>query len=129
MLAVAFDTLKLARKLESAGMASKQAQDTSAALSETYTEWLSLGNVATREDVQKLEAAVREDMHEVRAEIAGVRSEMGKLEAKLDAKIDNVEARLEAKIEAKKTEILYWMVGQTIVLLGALFGLIHYPLH
>ena len=31
MLAVAFDTLKLARKLESAGMQSKQAQDTSAA--------------------------------------------------------------------------------------------------
>ena len=32
MLAVAFDTLKLARKLESAGMQPKQAQDTSAAL-------------------------------------------------------------------------------------------------
>jgi hypothetical protein len=102
MLAVAFDTLKLARKLESAGMPSKQAQDTSAALSETYTEWLSLGNVATREDVR-----------EVKVE--------------LEAKIDNVEARLETKIEAKKTEILYWMVGQTIVLLGALFALIHFP--
>jgi hypothetical protein len=99
MLAVAFDTLKLARKLESAGMPSKQAQDTSAALSETYTEWLSLGNVATREDV-----------HEVKVEIAGVRLEMGKLET---------------KIEAKKTEILYWLVGQTIVLIGTLFALIH----
>ena len=48
MLAGAFDTLKLARKLESAGMQPKQAQDTSAALSETHVEWLALGNVTTR---------------------------------------------------------------------------------
>ncbi len=32
MLAVAFDTLKLARKLESAGFPAKQAQDASAAV-------------------------------------------------------------------------------------------------
>ena len=80
MLAVAFDTLKLARKLESAGMQSKQAQDTSAALSETFTEWLSVGNIATREDV-----------HELRAEIGGVKVEI---------------SRLETKIEATKAEIL-----------------------
>jgi hypothetical protein len=103
MLAVAFDTLKLARKLESAGMQSKQAQDTSAALSETFTEWLSVGNIATREDV-----------HELRAEIGGVKVEI---------------SRLETKIEATKAEILRWMFGQTIVLLGALFAMIHYPLH
>ena len=89
MLAVAFDTLKLARKLESAGMASKQAQDTSAALSETFTEWLSVGNIATREDVQ----------------------------------------RVEVKLSETKAEILKWMFAQTIVMIGALFALIHYPLH
>jgi hypothetical protein len=98
MLAVAFDTLKLARKLESAGMPSKQAQDTSVALSESFVEWLSMGNIATREDVQKLEA-----------------------------KIDKIEARLETKIEATKAEILKWMFGaigaQTFILLAALFGL------
>ena len=65
MLAVAFDTLKLARKLESAGMAPKQAQDTSAALSETFTEWLSVGNIATREDVQQ----VRSEIQQVKFEI------------------------------------------------------------
>jgi hypothetical protein len=45
MLAVAFDTLKLARKLESAGMQPKQAQDMPAALAETLTEWHSVGNL------------------------------------------------------------------------------------
>ena len=88
MLAVAFDTLKLARKLESAGMAPKQAQDTSAALSETYTEWLSLGNVATREDVQA------------------------------------VKAELKAEIGATKVEILKWMFGQTLAIIGTLAAII-----
>jgi chaperonin cofactor prefoldin len=111
MLAVAFDTLKLARKLESAGMQSKQAQDTSAALSETYTEWLALGNVATREDVHE----VRAELHEVKAEL---RADIAKLEVKIGS--------LETKIEATKAEILRWMFGQTIVLLGSLFALIHY---
>ena len=97
MLAVAFDTLKLARKLESAGMQSKQAQDTSAALSESFTEWLALGNVATREDLQGVES-------------------------RLEAKI----SRLETKIEATKAEIMRWMFAQTVVLLGSLFALIHY---
>ena len=58
MLAVAFDTLKLARKLESAGMQPKQAQDMSAALAETLTEWHSVGNLATKEDVQQAKAAL-----------------------------------------------------------------------
>lgn len=44
MLAVAFDTLKLACKLESAGMPPKQAQEASAALSESFVEWLAIGN-------------------------------------------------------------------------------------
>jgi hypothetical protein len=118
MLAVAFDTLKLARKLESAGMQPKQAQDTSAALSESFTEWLSLGNTATREDLQKLEAVMREEIHELRAElkaeIGGVRTEIAGLEGKL-----------EAKIEGTKAEILKWIFAQTVVLLATLFGLMH----
>jgi hypothetical protein len=107
MLAVAFDTLKLARKLESAGMQPKQAQDTSAALSETYTEWLSLGNVATREDVQKLEVMIVATKGDVR-------------ETKLI---------LEAKIAETKTEILRWMMAQTFVLLTAVFGLFGLMMH
>jgi hypothetical protein len=110
MLAVAFDTLKLARKLESAGMLPKQAQDTSAALSETFTEWLSVGNIATREDVQGLEATVaatKADVHQVKLE--------------LEAQISGVYTR----IAETKTEILRWMFGQPIVMLAAWFSLIH----
>lgn len=93
MLAVAFDTLKLARKFESAGIQPKQAQDMSAALAETLTEWHSVGNLATKEDVQEVKAA------------------------------------LETRISETKAEILKWLFaaigGQTFILLGALFGLMH----
>ncbi len=89
MLAVAFDTLKLAKKLEGSGMPQKQAQDMSAALAETLTEWHSVGNLATKDDVQ----------------------------------------RLETRIAEIKAEILKWLFAaigtQTIVLLAALYGIIH----
>ena len=104
MLAVAFDTLKLARKLESAGMQPKLAQDTSAALSETFAEWQSVGNIATREDVEKSEA-------------------------KLEAKI----ASLDTKISETKFQILQWMFiafgAQTFVILGAIFGAVFEVVH
>jgi hypothetical protein len=65
MLAVAFDTLKLARKLESAGMQPQQAQDMSAALAETLTEWHSVGNLSTKEDIQRLETKLAETKSEI----------------------------------------------------------------
>lgn len=69
MLAVAFDTLKLARRLESGGMPAKQAQDMSAALAETLTEWHSVGNLATKDDVQRLESKFATQLSETKTEL------------------------------------------------------------
>jgi len=69
MLAVAFDTLKLARKLESAGMASKQAQDMSAAISDSLTEWHSVGNLATKDDLRAVQGGLETKLTETKAEI------------------------------------------------------------
>jgi hypothetical protein len=82
MLAVAFDTLKLARKLESAGFPPKQAQDASAALAESFTEWQSAINLATRDDVRK----VADDLRET-------------------------ELRLETKMAEIKADMIKWVVG------------------
>jgi hypothetical protein len=69
MLAVAFDTLKLARKLESAGVQPKQAQDMSAALAETLTEWHSVGYLATKDDVREVKVALQVQMAETKSDI------------------------------------------------------------
>jgi hypothetical protein len=107
MLAVAFDTLKLARKLESAGFPPKQAQDASAALAESITEWHSVGNLATREDVLTAKADVQKEMQALRTDMQ----------------------KLDAKISETKAEILKWMFGaittQTIIIVGTLVALLH----
>ena len=118
MLAVAFDTLKLARKLESAGMPPKQAQETSSALSDTFTEWLSVGSIATHDDVLQLAKSMREDVQRL---AGSTREDMQRLETRI--------GNLELKTAETKAEILKWMFGavgtQTIVLLVALYGPIH----
>lgn len=60
-----------------------------------------------------VEIAAREDVQRLEAMISGV-----------DTKFVGKIGSLETKIAETKTEILRWMFGQTIVLLGALFGLI-----
>jgi hypothetical protein len=69
MASVAFDTLKLAQRLEASGFPPKQAQDMASAIAETIAE-----SVVTR-DYLDLRSG------EVRAEIAGLRSEMLSLNA------------------------------------------------
>lgn len=66
-MTVAFDTLKLARRLEAAGFSTKQAQDTAEALGESLTT-----TVATRADLQELRAEIAA----LRVEIAALRAEM-----------------------------------------------------
>jgi hypothetical protein len=63
-MTVAFDTLKLADRLEAAGMSAAQARGTAAALAETMT-----GAVATASDVAALRAEIRESELRLRAEI------------------------------------------------------------
>jgi hypothetical protein len=86
MLAVAFDTLKLARKLESAGFPTKQAQDASAALAESFSEWQSTINLATQDDLKATES-------------------------RLEINLKATEARLETRIAETKADLIKWVIG------------------
>ena len=59
MATITFDTLKLARKLEAAGFAHKQAADTSAALAESLGE---VRDFATKSDLAELKAELKADL-------------------------------------------------------------------
>jgi hypothetical protein len=93
-MTVAFDTLKLADRLEAAGMPPQQAKGVAAALAETAST-----NLVTREHLDlrlgELEARMRGEIAAVRTEIAGLRA-----------------------------ELLRWMIAQTFVILGAVAALI-----
>jgi hypothetical protein len=60
MATVPFDTLALARKLEAAGFAPKQAQATAAALAETLGE-----DMPTRRDLSEATSSLRTEMREL----------------------------------------------------------------
>jgi chromosome segregation ATPase len=126
-MTVAFDTLKLADRLEGAGMPSQQAKGVAAALAETLT-----GAVATAADLRESELRLRSEIREVELRL---RSEIREVESRLRTEIGEVESRLRSEIATVRTEIsdlraeiLKWVIGaigfQTVVILGAVAALI-----
>jgi hypothetical protein len=100
-MTVAFDTLKLARRLEAAGFPTKQAQDTSEALADTLTT-----NVASQADIHAVQGDIRE------------------LGLQLRAEIREVELRLRAEMALLRAELIKWMVGVGIAAVIAMGGMI-----
>jgi len=98
MAAVAFDTLKLAQRLEAAGLPGKQAQEIANALAETIGE-----------------AVVTREFLDLRL-------------AELDLRLAELAARLEGKIAEVRAEILKGMFGavgpQTLAILGGVAALL-----
>lgn len=69
-MAVLFDTLKLAQRLEAAGMPARQAQETAAALAETIT-----GDLVTREHLDlrlnEMQAQINQRIAATEAKVRG----------------------------------------------------------
>jgi hypothetical protein len=149
-MSVAFDTLKFAQNLrDKANFSPAQAEGVSQAFSEAITDQLAtrgdltvlatkddlaaLGKAtkddlaalgkATKDDLAALGKATKDDIADLRKEtkddIADLREEMGAF--RLRSKEDF--ARLEVKIEATRSEILRWMFGQTLLILGAVLAI------
>jgi hypothetical protein len=122
MGAVPFDTLKLARRLESAGFPPRQAGDTAEALAEAMAgaELATTANLAELRVELKAEiAAVRA---ELRAEIASVRTELAALRAELKAEITAVRAQ----IELLRRDITIRLGSMIVVAVGVLLAAIRY---
>ena len=131
-MTVAFGTLKLADRLEAAGMPSQQAKGVAAALGETLT-----GAVATadlRESELRLRGEIRESESRLQGEIATVRTEIATVRTEIaTARTEIATARTEiatarTEISDVRAEILKWVIGaigfQTVVILGAVAVLV-----
>jgi len=107
-MTVAFDTLKLARRLEAAGFSTRQAQDTAEALAETLT-----ATVATQGDVRELGLQLRTEIASLGAELrmamAGLRTEM---------------QSLRTEMQSLRAELLKWAVGIGVAAVLAIGGMI-----
>jgi len=107
-MAVAFDTLKLARRLEAAGFSTQQAQDTAEALGEVLTTGL-----ATQADLQALGSEIDALRVATQADIQGLRGE-----------IREAELRLRGEINARRAELIKWTVGVGIAAVLAIGGMV-----
>jgi hypothetical protein len=114
MSPVAFDTLKLAQRLEAAGLPPRQAQDVASALSDTIGEV-----VVTREYLDLRLGEMR----------AALDLRLGEVHAELDLRLGEVHARMPTKfaLAEAKGETLNWMFGavglQTLAILGGVAAL------
>jgi hypothetical protein len=96
MATIAFDTLKLARRLEAAGFGRDQAADTAQALAET------IGEAVVTRDYLDQRLGVTEANLDQRLAVA---------EAGLDRRLGVAEANLKAAIAESRSELLKWVIG------------------
>ena len=117
MAAVPFDTLKLARRFESAGFAPKQAAD----MSEALAEAMSSADLATKADIAALKADIAALKADLEAQIAALRVE-------LKAEIAALRAELKADIELLRRDMTIRLGGMLVVAVGILLAGIRYML-
>jgi hypothetical protein len=111
-VAVAFDTLEYARRLQDAGIAAPQAEAQARALADALT-----GRVASPSDLDALEARLvsRIDAFDRRlnGRIDGLEGRIDALDSRLNGRIDGLEGRIDGRIEklAGSVDTLKWLVG------------------
>jgi hypothetical protein len=111
-VAVAFDTLEYARRLQDAGIAAPQAEAQARALADALT-----GRVASPSDLDALEARLvsRIDAFDRRlnGRIDGLEGRIDALDSRLNGRIDGLEGRIDGRIEklAGFVDTLKWLVG------------------
>jgi Coiled-coil domain-containing protein 90-like len=122
-MAVLFDTLKLADRLEAAGMPPEQAKGTAAALAEGLTD-----TVATAADIETVRSEIRESELRLRGEIAALRADITALRGDMQTG----DERLHGEIKGLQSRLVWWIigtgVGATFTIIGvvtALFRLLH----
>jgi hypothetical protein len=133
MTATAFDTLKLSRRLEAAGMSVPQATSVAEALAETMVV-----DPASRSDIQRLEAEIRLARQEFRFEIGKLRQEMhaeidklrqemhaeiGKLRQEMHTELAKLRGELAAGLAAVKVDLLRWIVPLILAQMAMTLGL------
>ena len=107
-VAIPFDTLDYARKLESAGVPAAQAEVQATALGEAFAK-----AVATPADLLALEGRLTSKIDAVDAKVDRLDSSLNARIDRLDAKIETVRVELSSRIDrlAATVDTLKWMFG------------------
>lgn len=107
---VLFNPLAYIDRLTRGGFSPEQARASAEALETAFSE-----SVATKADVGE----VRHDMELLKRDLAEV-------EGRLKRELIEVEGRLKLEVSQSKTDILRWVFGFNLVLIGAIFTILKF---
>ena len=118
-MAVTFDTLKAATRLrEKGGFNEKQATELAATFADGFVE-----NLATKDDVEKLEMSLRGDIDHLRGDVEHLRGDMENLETSLRGDMEKLALRTDLeKTEAKMMGEMSKLAHRLTVRLGGAIG-------
>jgi len=120
MAVVAFDTLKLADRLQAGGFSFDQARTAASA----FADALSGTDLATKGDLTAAESRLENRIDAVKAEL---KAEIAAVESRLDNKIDLAKAELKTEMQAIRADLLKSMNGIAVInmatMLGSMFAL------
>lgn len=123
MTTVAFDTMKLARRLEAAGMNQPQATGVAEALAETMVV-----DPATRADLQRLDARLTGEISALRVEVEKFRGEMrtefAMVRGELQAESSKLRGEMQAGLAAVKFEMLRWLLPLFLAQMAMIVGVL-----
>ena len=69
MTTITFDTLKFAKKLEAAGMNSREAEALAEAQNDAFGEMINMSELATKKDLALSDSALRKDLAEMKYDL------------------------------------------------------------
>jgi hypothetical protein len=123
MTSVAFDTMKLSRRLEAAGMNQPQATGVAEALAETMVV-----DPATRADLQRLDARLTGEISALRVEVEKFRGEMrtefALVRGEMQAESARIRGEMQAGLAAVKFEILRWILPLFLAQMAMIVGVL-----
>ena len=142
--AIQFDTHKFIKRLTAHGFSEEQAE----ALAEEQVNLLN-DNLATKEDIAKIESNLRLEMANIESnlklemsniesnlklEMSNLRLEMANIESNLKVEMSNIEsnlkldiakldAKIDTKIEATRAGLLKWIIGLSIAQISVIISI------
>lgn len=122
MTAIAFDTLKTARALESKGFSREQSEALAEQLAESRS--IDLSHVATQDDLLTTRDELKREIGELGSSLRG---EIGELRLSLKGEIAEVKAGLKVEIAEAKADLLKVIITVAVLnvatVIGAMVGL------
>ncbi len=135
-MGVAFDTLKFVEKLEGGGFSHAQAKAAAEAFADATGEQLATRAdltslsadfatlaAATKADIANLAAATKADIANL---AATTKADIANLAATTKAEMRELRAEMKGDLAENKSEILKWMFGQTLLLIGVMMALLRF---